>query len=118
MPCEPRHHRAPAAEAAAVEERRAAPTAEVVRRLEVGTLLVAVADPLDTLLPAWEAQPPIWVRHVHPVQVSLPCCRENRVWRGWSQPPNHWPPCSTRRSHLPYSRAWWVRDRGRRRAST
>lgn len=64
---------APAAEAAAVEElRRAAPTAEVVRRLEVGTLLVAVADPLDTLLPAWEAQPPIWVRHVHPVQVSLP----------------------------------------------
>lgn len=64
---------APSAEAAAVAElQRTAPAAEVVRRLEIGTLLVAVDDPLHTLLPAWEAQPSIWVRHVHPVQVSVP----------------------------------------------
>ncbi len=64
---------APAAEAAAVEAlHRAASQAEIVRRLEPGTLLAAVDDPLHTLLPAWEAQPPIWVRHVHPVQSSVP----------------------------------------------
>ena len=59
---------APASEAAAVAEvRRAAAGAEVVRRLEPGTLLVAVTDPMQTLLPDWQHAPPIWVRHVHPV---------------------------------------------------
>lgn len=64
---------APGAEAAAVAElQRAAPGSEVVRRLEAGTLLAAVDDPFASLLPVWEAQPPIWVRHVHPVHVSVP----------------------------------------------
>lgn len=62
-----------AAEGAAVEElRRAAPAAEVVRRLEPGTLLAAVTDPLRTLMPIWREKPPIWVRHVHPVHVVTP----------------------------------------------
>lgn len=64
---------APASEAAAVAEvRRAAAGAEVVRRLEPGTLLVAVTDPMQTLLPAWQHAPPIWVRHVHPVHAVAP----------------------------------------------
>lgn len=64
---------APAAETAAVRElQRTVPAAEIVRRLEPGTLLAAVDDPQLTLLPTWEAQPPVWVRHVHPVQVSTP----------------------------------------------
>jgi len=63
----------PASEAAAVAElRRVAADAEVVRRLEPGTLLVAVKDPLHTLLPAWQQTPPIWVRHVHPVHATAP----------------------------------------------
>lgn len=64
---------APASEALAVAElRRAAVGAEVVRRLEPGTLLVAVNDPLHTLLPAWQQAPPIWARHVHPVHAAAP----------------------------------------------
>lgn len=64
---------APASEAAAAAElRRAAAEADVVRRLEPGALLAAVHNPMQTLLPAWQKAPPIWVRHIHPVQAVSP----------------------------------------------
>lgn len=64
---------APGSEADAVAEvRRVAAGADVVRRLEPGTLLIAVDDPLHTLMPAWQRTPPIWARHVHPVHTVAP----------------------------------------------
>jgi 23S rRNA (cytidine2498-2'-O)-methyltransferase len=64
------------AEMAATELVGASPGARILASLEPGVMLVALAESFWELAARWRQQPPIFVRHVNPVQASLSLPRE------------------------------------------
>lgn len=64
---------APASDSLALAELRSIdPGARLVRRLEPGVSLLEASMPWDDLRRRVAASPPIWSRHLHPVQARLP----------------------------------------------